>query len=156
MVTVICCIFAPCLEQVEDYNATRLRMNAEMADSSNLVKLLLMKAEDVRILGDMGAMRQSYRRLFDLNRWAVCGVFGTSEWFTICHKYNGVMLRLRNGVPSRLKDIMSIPQNKDVLARILNGVLLRLLNDVLSILLKNVLSRPLKDVLLRLQNGQTG
>lgn len=43
-------------------------MNADMADSSNLLKSLLIKAEDVRIMGDMAAMRKYYRQLFDLNR----------------------------------------------------------------------------------------
>ncbi|KAG1676464.1 hypothetical protein FOA52_002284 [Chlamydomonas sp. UWO 241] len=55
------------LEKVEEYNATRLRMNADMADSSNLVKQLLIKAEDARILGDMKSMRRYYRSLHDLN-----------------------------------------------------------------------------------------
>lgn len=46
-------------------------MNADMADSSNMVKQLLIKAEDARILGDMKAMRKYYRQLYDLNR---CGL----------------------------------------------------------------------------------
>ncbi len=46
-------------------------MNADMADSSNLVKALLIRAEDMRILGDMQAMRRHYKRLNDVNR-CVC------------------------------------------------------------------------------------
>ena len=45
-------------------------MNADMADSSNLVKQLIIKAEDARLLGDMKAMRRYYRMLADMNR---CG-----------------------------------------------------------------------------------
>ncbi len=56
--------------QVQAQNSTRLKMNADMADSSNLVKTLLVKAEDMRILGDMGAMRRHYKRLHDVNRCA--------------------------------------------------------------------------------------
>jgi hypothetical protein len=41
--------------QVDEYNVTRLRLTAEMADSSNLVKSLVIKAEDARILFDMCA-----------------------------------------------------------------------------------------------------
>jgi Bardet-Biedl syndrome 2 protein len=41
------------LMRVDDYNATRLKLTAEMADSSNLVKTLVIKAEDSRILGEM-------------------------------------------------------------------------------------------------------
>lgn len=60
--------FKAVLEKVEEFNQTRLRMNADMADSSNLIKQLLIKAEDARILGDMKAMRKYYRQLYDLNR----------------------------------------------------------------------------------------
>lgn len=45
-----------------------MRMNADMADSSNLIKALLIKAEDARILGDMKAMKKYYRQLYDLNK----------------------------------------------------------------------------------------
>jgi hypothetical protein len=38
---------------VDEYNIIRLRLTAEMADSSNLVKSLVIKAEDARILFDM-------------------------------------------------------------------------------------------------------
>lgn len=60
--------FKGVLEKVEEFNATRLKMNADMAESSNLIKTLLIKAEDARILGDMKAMRKYYRQLYDLNR----------------------------------------------------------------------------------------
>ncbi|KAJ9522354.1 hypothetical protein QJQ45_008171 [Haematococcus lacustris] len=60
--------FRAVLAQVEAYNATRLRMNADMADSSNLVKQLLIKAEDMRLLGNMTAMKAQYKRLHDLNK----------------------------------------------------------------------------------------
>ena len=39
--------------KVDEYNAIRLKLTAEMADSSNVVKTLVIKAEDARILGDM-------------------------------------------------------------------------------------------------------
>jgi Bardet-Biedl syndrome 2 protein len=54
--------------QVEEHNATRLRMNADMADSSNMIKQLLIKAEDMRMLGSMKAMRSYYKKLHDVNR----------------------------------------------------------------------------------------
>ncbi|KAL6760242.1 BBS2m [Haematococcus lacustris] len=60
--------FRAVLAQVEAHNATRLRMNADMADSSNLVKQLLIKAEDMRLLGNMTAMKAQYKRLHDLNK----------------------------------------------------------------------------------------
>jgi hypothetical protein len=39
--------------QVADFNAQRVRMTADMADVSQRVKMLVVKAEDARILGDM-------------------------------------------------------------------------------------------------------
>ncbi|MEW5314625.1 MAG: hypothetical protein WDW38_006104 [Sanguina aurantia] len=60
--------FKEVLQTVDEHNLTRLRMNADMADSSNLIKTLLIRAEDVRILGDMKSMKKFYRQLFDLNR----------------------------------------------------------------------------------------
>ncbi|PNW81715.1 hypothetical protein CHLRE_06g257250v5 [Chlamydomonas reinhardtii] len=60
--------FKEVLNAVDEHNITRLRMNADMADASNAVKQLIIKAEDARILGDMKAMRKYYRQLADMNR----------------------------------------------------------------------------------------
>jgi Bardet-Biedl syndrome 2 protein len=60
--------FEKVLEAVDEFNQTRLKLTAEMADSSNLLKSLVIKAEDARILGEMKLMQQIYANLFDLNR----------------------------------------------------------------------------------------
>uniref|UniRef100_A0A7S0QX50 Bardet-Biedl syndrome 2 protein homolog n=1 Tax=Pyramimonas obovata TaxID=1411642 RepID=A0A7S0QX50_9CHLO len=60
--------FRSVLMQVDEYNAVRLKLTAEMADSSNLVKTLVIKAEDARILNNMGLMHKMYQNLFNLNR----------------------------------------------------------------------------------------
>merc|ERR1712072_1311241 len=44
-----------------------MQLTAEMADSSNLAKTLVVKAEDSRILGDMKSMRAAYSQLYTLN-----------------------------------------------------------------------------------------
>lgn len=62
---------------MDEHNITRLRMNADMADSSNLVKTLIIRAEDARILGDMPAMKRYYRQLADMNRCAGACQSGT-------------------------------------------------------------------------------
>jgi hypothetical protein len=49
--------------QVEEHNAVRLRLMAEMADSSNLVKTLVIKAEDARILSNMALTRKMYQQV---------------------------------------------------------------------------------------------
>ena len=54
--------------QVDEYNAVRLKLTAEMADSSQLVKALVIKAEDARILNDMKLMKKMYSSLYDVNR----------------------------------------------------------------------------------------
>jgi Bardet-Biedl syndrome 2 protein len=56
------------LHQVEAHAATRTALAAETADSSVLLKQLLVRAEDARILRNMGAMKKAYRRLYDLNK----------------------------------------------------------------------------------------
>jgi Bardet-Biedl syndrome 2 protein len=56
------------LQRVEDANAMRLKMQADTADSAQLVKALVVKAEDSRLLRDMPAMRRMYSSLLDVNR----------------------------------------------------------------------------------------
>lgn len=60
--------FRSVLLKVDEYNAIRLRLTAEMADSTNLVKMLVIRAEDARILADSELMRKMYGQLFELNR----------------------------------------------------------------------------------------
>ena len=59
--------FRAVLVRVDDYNAARVKMSAEMADSSNLAKTLVIKAEDARILEDIKSMRRAYSELYSLN-----------------------------------------------------------------------------------------
>lgn len=59
--------FKEILSKVSDYNATRIRLTAEMADSSNRVKTLVVKAEDACIMGSMQLMRRHYAELYTLN-----------------------------------------------------------------------------------------
>jgi|Transcript_82697 Bardet-Biedl syndrome 2 protein len=60
--------FKKVLMKVDEYNAVRLKLTAEMADSSQLVKALVIKAEDARILNDMKLMKKMYSSLYDVNR----------------------------------------------------------------------------------------
>jgi len=60
--------FAGVLQKVDDFNAARLKMSADIADSSNLVKMLVIKAEDARILGETALMERYYSQLYDLNK----------------------------------------------------------------------------------------
>ena len=59
--------FRAVLLRVDDYNAARIKMTAEMADTSQLAKTLVIKAEDARILEDVKSMRGAYSQLYTLN-----------------------------------------------------------------------------------------
>ncbi|RHY89460.1 hypothetical protein DYB35_007779 [Aphanomyces astaci] len=50
---------------VDDYNSIRLKLTGDMADDSNQLKHLVIRAEDARILHDI--MRSYYAELFTLN-----------------------------------------------------------------------------------------
>ncbi|TYZ62528.1 hypothetical protein PybrP1_012710 [[Pythium] brassicae (nom. inval.)] len=59
--------FRNLLVRVDECNAIRLKLTGEMADDSNQVKNLIIRAEDSRILNDMSRMRRYYSELFTLN-----------------------------------------------------------------------------------------
>ena len=59
--------FRSVLLRVDEFNAARLKLTAEMADQSNTAKTLVIKAEDARILQDIKAMRAAYAQLYTLN-----------------------------------------------------------------------------------------
>eukprot|EP01063_Lacrimia_lanifica_P017892 TRINITY_DN24875_c0_g1_i1.p1 TRINITY_DN24875_c0_g1~~TRINITY_DN24875_c0_g1_i1.p1 ORF type:complete len:722 (+),score=315.58 TRINITY_DN24875_c0_g1_i1:97-2262(+) len=60
-------VFSKVIQKVDGYNAVRVQLTMEMADSSQLVKALVIRAEDARILSEMALMRQHYQRLRELN-----------------------------------------------------------------------------------------
>lgn len=41
------------LAEVEGYNLSRMKLTTEMADNSNLIKTLVIKAEDSRLLNEV-------------------------------------------------------------------------------------------------------
>lgn len=59
--------FRALLHGVDEANAIRMRLSAEVADSSNVIKALVIRAEDARMLGDMAEMRRHYSQLMSLN-----------------------------------------------------------------------------------------
>merc|ERR1712151_391966 len=59
--------FKAVLLKVDEYNVVRLRLTAEMADSSNLVKSLIVKAEDYRVLCDMTNLKKVFSSLQQTN-----------------------------------------------------------------------------------------
>ncbi|XP_059507582.1 Bardet-Biedl syndrome 2 protein homolog isoform X2 [Stegostoma tigrinum] len=61
------------LVQMDDYHSVHQKLTAEMADHSNLVRSLLVRAEDARLMGDMKSMKKGYTDLYDLNRDLING-----------------------------------------------------------------------------------
>jgi Bardet-Biedl syndrome 2 protein len=59
--------FKAVLMRVDEYNSVRLKLTAEMADSSNGVKQLIVKAEDYRMLSDMGNLKKVFSSLQQTN-----------------------------------------------------------------------------------------
>merc|ERR1719188_2048298 len=59
--------FKQVLLKVDEYNAVRLKLTAEMADSANLVKALIVKAEDYRMLSDMSNLKRIFSGLQQTN-----------------------------------------------------------------------------------------
>merc|ERR550537_1948783 len=59
--------FKAVLMRVDEYNSVRLKLTAEMADSSNGVKALIVKADDYRILADMHNMKKVFSTLQQTN-----------------------------------------------------------------------------------------
>lgn len=59
--------FQQVLMRVDEYNAVRMKLTAEMADSANLVKALIVKAEDYRMLADMQHLKKVFSSLQQTN-----------------------------------------------------------------------------------------
>ncbi len=59
--------------QIEEMNTARVRLAADMADDSQRVKALIVRAEDCRLMHDMEAMRRAYTELQALNSQLVVG-----------------------------------------------------------------------------------
>ncbi|KAL8584830.1 hypothetical protein ACOMHN_037535 [Nucella lapillus] len=61
------------LIKVDEFHRVRQKLTAEMADHSNLIRSMVVRAEDARLMGDMRSMRKGYMELFDLNRDLING-----------------------------------------------------------------------------------
>ncbi|XP_076033729.1 BBSome complex member BBS2-like [Oratosquilla oratoria] len=61
------------LQHVDEYHATRQRLSAEMADHSGVIRTMVVRAEDARLMGDMASMKQWYSELYVLNKDLISG-----------------------------------------------------------------------------------
>jgi Bardet-Biedl syndrome 2 protein len=65
--------FERVLQEVAEFNALRVKMSADMADDSQRVKALVVRAEDARIMTDMETMGRAYTDLYSLNNQLIAG-----------------------------------------------------------------------------------
>ena len=65
--------FEQVLQEVAEFNALRVKMAADMADDSQRVKALIVRAEDARIMTDMETMSRAYTDLYSLNNQCLAG-----------------------------------------------------------------------------------
>lgn len=56
------------LMKVDEYHSVHQKLSADMADNSNLIRSLLVRAEDARLMRDMRTMKNRYMELYDLNK----------------------------------------------------------------------------------------
>lgn len=61
------------LVKVDDYHSVRQKLTADMADHSNLIRSMVVRAEDARLMNDTQGMKKHYMELFDLNRDLISG-----------------------------------------------------------------------------------
>ena len=61
------------VRRVADCNAARVSLAADMADDSQRIKALVIRAEDSRLMGDMESMRRAYTELSSLNSQLITG-----------------------------------------------------------------------------------
>lgn len=61
------------LLKVDELHSVSARLTAEMADHSNLIRSLVVRAEDCRLMSDMRSVKRSYAELYDLNHDLVNG-----------------------------------------------------------------------------------
>ncbi|XP_065902688.1 Bardet-Biedl syndrome 2 protein homolog [Dysidea avara] len=65
--------FKTILLKVDELHSARQRLSAEMADNSNGIKNMIVRAEDARLMKSMSSMKKAYQQLYDLNRDIIMG-----------------------------------------------------------------------------------
>ncbi|XP_076343637.1 BBSome complex member BBS2-like isoform X2 [Tachypleus tridentatus] len=61
------------LTKVEELQSVRQRLSADMADNSSVIRSLVIRAEDSRLMGDFKSMRKWYQELYAFNRDLING-----------------------------------------------------------------------------------
>ncbi|KAJ0029597.1 hypothetical protein NQD34_004594 [Periophthalmus magnuspinnatus] len=56
------------LSEVDEFHSVHQKLTADMADHSNYIRIMLVQAEDSRLMSDITSMKKRYRELYDLNR----------------------------------------------------------------------------------------
>ena len=71
------------------FQSVRARLSADMADHSGVIRSLVVRAEDSRIMGDMKSLRKWSSQLYDINRDLV------SQYRIRCNNHKELMDTLK-------------------------------------------------------------
>ncbi|KAM7287673.1 Bardet-Biedl syndrome 2 protein homolog [Ixodes scapularis] len=77
------------MSKVQEHLSARLTISANMADTATIVRDLVLRAEDSRLMGDFKSMRNWYQELQALNRELISG------YKIRCHSHEELMACLR-------------------------------------------------------------
>lgn len=77
------------LSSAEELQSVRQRLSADMADHSGLIRSLVVRSEDSRIMGDMKNVRKWCSQLYDINRDLV------SQYKIRCNNHKELMDTLK-------------------------------------------------------------
>ena len=61
------------LIKIEQYNSVRQQLSSQMADHSNIIRSLVVRSEDARLMDDIAGMKKHYMELMNTNRDLVSG-----------------------------------------------------------------------------------
>lgn len=87
------------LTKAEELQGTRQRLSADMADHSGVIRSLVVRAEDSRIMADMKSMKKWCSQLYDINKVGVVPETCSTEiWliFGIQDLVSGYKIRCNN------------------------------------------------------------
>ena len=77
------------LSSAEELQSVRQRLSADMADHSGVIRSLVVRSEDSRIMGDMKSLRKWCSQLYDINRDLV------SQYKIRCNNHQELMETLK-------------------------------------------------------------
>ncbi|XP_003385146.1 PREDICTED: Bardet-Biedl syndrome 2 protein homolog [Amphimedon queenslandica] len=67
------CDLKEIMNKIEEFHQVRETLSAEIADHASIIRNLIVRAEDARIMSELKNMKMAYMQLYDLNREIIRG-----------------------------------------------------------------------------------